>query len=122
MEIARDIQRGSSGRVAPLSYLPERLEAKPLVPLAELHGSYYLRFAAEDRPGVLGRIAGDLGMHGVGIKSVLQKGRSDGGASVPLLILTHPCSEGALRQALESIDRRPDVTETTRVIRIEEEV
>src|SRR5262252_2091967 len=51
IEIAREIRRGSSGRVAPLSYLPESLEPRPLVPLGEIHASCYLRFTAQDRPG-----------------------------------------------------------------------
>ena len=75
---------------------------------------------AVDRPGVLGQIAGALGHHGVGIESLIQKGRASGRGSVPVLVQTHPASEGAVRQALEGIDRRPDVTAATRLIRIEE--
>ena len=36
MELAREVRRGSAGRVAPLSTLPEALAPKPLVPLGEL--------------------------------------------------------------------------------------
>jgi len=120
MEVAREVRRESSGRVAPLSYLPEALRQRPLVPLSELHGRYYLRFTALDRPGVLGQIAGVLGHHGVGIESLLQKGRASPRGSVPVLVQTHPASEAAVRQALETIDQRPDVTAPTRLIRIEE--
>jgi homoserine dehydrogenase len=120
MEVAREVRRQSSGRVAPLSYLPEALRTRRLVPLSELYGRYYLRFTALDRPGVLGQIARALGHHGVGIESVIQKGRAAGPGSVPVLVQTHPASEGAVRQALETIDRGPDVTAPTRLIRIEE--
>jgi homoserine dehydrogenase len=120
VEIAREIRRGGAGRVAPLSYLPEALRPVPLVPMGELHGRAYLRFTAQDRPGVLGHLAGALGEHGIGIESVIQKGRGGSGDSVPVLVLTHPASEAALRAALERIDALPDVTAPTRLIRIEE--
>jgi len=120
IEIAREIRRGSSRRVAPLSYLPESLEPRPLVPLGEIHASCYLRFTALDRPGVLGHLAGALGAHAIGIESVIQKGRGGAESSVPVLVRTHPAPERSVRRALEAIDRLPDVTAPTRMIRIEE--
>jgi len=120
MEIAREIRRGSSGRVAPLSYLPESLEPRPLVPLGEIHASCYLRFTAQDRAGVLGHIAGALGQHEIGIESVIQQGRGGATRSVPVLVKTHPAPERAVRRALEEIDRHASVTAPTRMVRIEE--
>jgi homoserine dehydrogenase len=120
IEIAREVRRGSAGRVAPLSYLPTELVAKPLVPLGEVSGRYYLRFTAVDRPAVLAHIASVLGENEIGIESVLQKGRAHSAGSVPILILTHPAREAAIRSALEIIDALGDVTAPTRLIRIEE--
>jgi homoserine dehydrogenase len=122
MEIAREIRRGTAGRVAPLSYLPEALRPRPLVPLGELEGRVYLRFTALDRPGVLSRITGILGENGIGIESVIQKGRGHATASVPVVMMTHPAREAAVRRALDAIDRLPDVTATTLLLRIEEEL
>ncbi len=122
MEIAREIRRGTAGRVAPLSYLPEALRPKPLVPLGELEGRVYLRFTALDRPGVLSRITGLLGENGIGIESVIQKGRGHATASVPVVMMTHPAREAAVRRALDAIDRLPDVTAPTLLLRIEEEL
>jgi hypothetical protein len=42
--------------------------------------------------------------------------------SVPVLVLTHPAREDAVRSAMQEIDRLPDVTATTRLVRIEEEL
>ena len=120
MEIAREIRRGGFGRVAPLSYLPEVLEPKPLVPLGELQGRFYLRFTAVDRPGVLAHLAGVLGENGIGIESVIQKGQ--GGGSVPVLVLSHVASEAAVRSAIQEIDELPDVTAPTRLVRIEDDL
>jgi len=121
MEIAREIRRGRAGRVAPLSYMPDHLEARPAFPTGEIRGRVYLRFTARDEPGVLSHIAGGLADCGIGIESLIQKGQGASGRSVPVIVLTHPTREEAVRAALYEIDRLPDVTAATRMIRIEEE-
>ena len=122
VEIAREVRRGASGRVAPLSYLPGALRERPLVPLGELVGRSYLRFSVLDRPAVLAGITGALGARDIGIESVLQKGRAGADGSVPVLILTHDAREDALRDALAEIDAMDEVTAPTRLLRIEEEL
>jgi homoserine dehydrogenase len=122
IEIARELRRGSAGRVSPLAFLPHELARRELVPLGELFGRAYLRFTAVDRPSVLAHITGVLGEHGIGIESVIQKGRGNLSGSVPVLMLLDPARESALRRALEKIDRLPDVTAPTRLIRIEEDL
>jgi homoserine dehydrogenase len=120
MEIARDIWRSGGGRVAPLSYLPDALEPKPLVPMGEISSPCFLRFTALDRPGVLAHITGVLGAHGISIESLFQRGPTGSHSSVPILVRTRTASESAVRSALEEIDRLPDVTAPTGLIRIEE--
>jgi homoserine dehydrogenase len=68
---------------------------------------YYLRFMIDDHPGVLAQIAGVLGKRGISIASVIQhepEEESDG-STVPLVIMTHTAREGAMRKAIERIDR-----------------
>jgi homoserine dehydrogenase len=122
MELARGVRRGEGGRVAPLSYVSEALRPRPIVPLGELRSRYYLRFKALDRPGVLSHIAGELGQDRISIESVIQKGRGHGGESVPIVVMTHPASEAAVRRALERIDALRDVTAPSHLLRIEEEL
>jgi homoserine dehydrogenase len=122
MEVAREIRRGRAGRVSPLSYMPDHLETKPSFPTSEIHGRVYLRFTARDEPGVLSHITGALADCGIGIESLIQKGQGTSGQAVPVIVLTHAARESAVRAALEEIDRLSDVTDQTRMIRIEEEV
>ncbi len=122
MEVAREIRRGRAGRVAPLSYMPDHLESRPAFPSGEIHGRVYLRFTARDESGVLSHITGALAESGIGIQSLIQKGQPGDGESVPVIVLTHPTREDAVRSALAEIDRLPDVVAPTRMIRIEEEV
>jgi homoserine dehydrogenase len=122
MEIAREIRRGHSGRVAPLAFLPDHLEPLPVMPLGELVGRCYLVFQAADRPGVLGHIASALGEHGISIESVLQKKTASASGAVPVLVFTHPAREDAVRRALATIDRLPEIAAPTRLVRVEEEL
>jgi homoserine dehydrogenase len=121
MEVAREIRRGTAGRVAPLSYMPDALRVKPLVPIGELRARSYLVFTVLDRPGVLGHIASALGESGISIESVLQKGQSRSAGAVPIIVLTHPAREFAIQRAMAEIDRLPEVTAPTRLVRIEED-
>jgi homoserine dehydrogenase len=122
MEIAREIRRSGGGRVAPLSYMPDHLEPKPLIPTSELVARCYLRFTALDRPGVLSHITGALGEHGIGIESLSQRGQATAGESVPVTVFTHPARESAVQTAIGTIDALPDVTAPTRLLRVEEEL
>ena len=79
------------------------------VPVSDYHnvsGRYYLRFHVADEPRVLAEIAGLLGKQNISIASVIQHEAEDEAAGVvPLVIMTHNTTEGALARALASIDR-----------------
>lgn len=121
MEVARELRRGNSGRVAPLSTPHSELKRLPLVPVQEIRGRFYLRFTLVDRPGVLAHITGALGEHGVGIESVIQRGMAADSEVVSAVALTHEASESAVRDALREIDGTSDVASPTQLLRIEEE-
>ena len=120
MDIGRDIIAGSASRM-PVAAFRERSPLR-IRKMDDITSCYYLRFAAIDKPGVLSRISGVLGKNNISIESVIQKGRGNLSGSVPVLILLDPARESALRRALEKIDRLPDVTAPTRLIRIEEDL
>ena len=60
--------------------------------------SFYMRFRAEDRPGVLSKISGILADYGISISAVTQKGRKEN-EYVPIVMLTHEAAEGHLLRA-----------------------
>ncbi|MDD2464372.1 MAG: homoserine dehydrogenase [Desulfobulbus sp.] len=120
VDIARDIQSGSIGRVPSLSYLPSEMRPRRITPMDELYGPYYFRLTVLDQPGVLSTVAGILSKYEISIESVIQKGRKKIGA-VPLVIVTHRAKESAVRGALEEISGLESVTAPVVKIRILEE-
>jgi homoserine dehydrogenase len=122
MELAREVCRGQSGRVAPLGFPEVALEPKPLLSLGELISRYYVRIEVLDRPGVLAKITGALGKSGVGIESITQRAAAVGDASVPVVLWTHHAKESAVREALVEIDSLAEVVAQSNVVRIEEDL
>lgn len=78
--------------------------------------TYYLRFEALNRPGVLGHIATRLGEHQVSIESVLQH-HTEGNERVPIVIVTHPAKEKDMHEALATLD--PTIAKVEQLLRIE---
>jgi homoserine dehydrogenase len=69
-------------------------------------GRYYLRFSVADKPSVLAEIAGVLGKQEISIASVIQHEAEDGANGVvPLVIMTHNTTEGAICRAAAAIDK-----------------
>ncbi len=92
-------------------------EADPILTFDDnWQSQYFIRLAAEDKPGVLAKIAGWLAQEDVSIATMLQKGKADDGR-VPLIIVTHAAPEKSLHKALEAFDK--DVCTVESVIRVE---
>jgi len=116
VEIARRIAHG-------LPALPLELPSVgptplSLTPMDAVRCCYYLRVTAQDKPGVLSRVAGILGENDISISNVIQKGRGTREA-VPVVMLTHEARERDMRAALAKIDRLRDVAAATTMIRVE---
>jgi homoserine dehydrogenase len=92
----------------------------PIKPMEDISTSYYFRFAAVDRPGVLSKISGILGQNDISISAVIQKGRQVEGA-VPIVMITHEAVERNVRKALDEINRLDIVLAPTQFIRIEDQ-
>ncbi len=114
IEIGRNIFARAAGGAKPQRPSPAR--TRPLLPLSEVKGRYYLRFGVVDQPGVLGQLMTILGSHGVSIAQVIQDAKERN--PVAVVVLTHEAREGNVRSALAEIDRLAIVKGQARVIRI----
>ncbi|MDD9304518.1 MAG: homoserine dehydrogenase [Desulfobacter sp.] len=119
-DIARNIIAGTTRRVPILGYPEDNIKKIPILPMAELFTRYYLRFEAQDHPGVLAKISGILGENKISIKSVHQKGRQANG-KVPVVMITHMAKERWVQFALSLIRASDSVVGDPIVIRIEDD-
>jgi len=93
---------------------PDCVEPAKMVDPESVRERVYLRLAAMDAPGTLSRIATVLGEAGISLSGVLQH-EAKAGQFVPLVIVTHEATEGAVRHAtatlreLDCIDGDPVV-------------
>jgi homoserine dehydrogenase len=118
-DIVRNIISGTKRRVPILGYPEDNIRPIPILPMDELYTKYYLRFEAQDHPGVLSKISGILGKNNISIKSVHQKGRKTNG-KVPVVMITHTAKEAWVQDALKEIFKTDSVVGDPVVIRIEE--
>ena len=85
----------------------------------EFVSSFYLRFTALDKPGVLASISRILAKFGISIKMALQKSvRVEGG--VPVVMTTHPAKKRDIQRAIREIDKLDVIVKPTFVCMIEE--
>jgi homoserine dehydrogenase len=85
----------------------------------DVAGRYYLRFNVADQPSVLAEIAGQLGQENISIASVIQHEAEEGSQGVvPLVIMSHNTTEGAMCRASQAIDRLPFMRGRTMRMRV----
>lgn len=90
-------------RVPHLAFQPDALQNTPILPIAEVTTSYYLRLAVADQAGVLADITRILAAHGVSIDALLQKEAAEGESQTDLVILTHETKEKNMTAALREM-------------------
>ena len=89
--------------------------------MADVRSRYYLRFAVEDRPGVLARIAGSLAEEEDSIEQVVQERPAEGsGCPVQIVMLTHQAIERDVQRALGEVRQQAFLTGAVQLIRVEE--
>jgi len=109
VDIAR-LQTADPGhRVPSLAFQPGSLADTPILPIADVVTSYYLRLVVADKAGVLARITGILAENDISIDAVLQRESAEGEKQTDLIILTHDTVEGRMAAALAQMQALPTV-------------
>jgi homoserine dehydrogenase len=122
IELARSTLDGRGSRRLPSgAFHKERNTELELKSMSEIKSRYYLRLMVQDQPGVLSRVAGLLAKDKISISQVIQRGPR-GGASVPIVIMTHDAKEKSVQKAISGINRLKVVVEPVQMLRIETEL
>jgi homoserine dehydrogenase len=124
VDIARLHSADAAQRVPYLAFQPDAMNDTPILSMAEVVTSYYLRLRVADQAGVLAHVTGILAERGISIDAVLQREAAEvGGADTnqtDVIILTHECAEARMDDALAQMQALPTVLEPITRIRKEE--
>lgn len=104
-------------RVPHLAFQPDAMADIPVLPMADVQSSYYLRLRVEDRPGVLADLARILSDAGISIGSMFQE--PHGASEADIIFLSHESREGAVDLALQKIQTLPFVRSSVTRLRVE---
>ncbi|SDM71396.1 homoserine dehydrogenase [Polaromonas sp. JS666] len=124
VDIARLHTADPEHRVPHLAFQPDAMSDLPVVPMAEVVTSYYLRLKVADEAGVLAKVTGILAGAGISIDAMLQREADEvggeGSTHTDLIILTHDCVEAKMNSALAQMQGLPTVLAPITRIRKEE--
>ncbi|MBV8424640.1 MAG: ACT domain-containing protein, partial [Candidatus Eremiobacteraeota bacterium] len=109
IDVTRLMASEPEERVPHLAFQPEALSNVPILPMADVQTSYYLRLRVKDEVGVLADIARLLADCEISIDAMLQKGAGDEQGETDIVILTHRTREGNFQRAIEGLVTLPTV-------------
>ena len=107
-------------RVPHLAFRPNAVADIPVLPMAEVETSYYLRLRVVDQPGVLADITRILADEQISIDAMLQREPEEGEGETDIIILTHLCREKGADAAIARIESLPVVKRKVIRLRLEE--
>lgn len=104
-------------RVPYLSYQADAIEAQDIVSIDNIQSAYYLRFHAEDKPGVMAEVTALFAEADVSIEAVVQKEAS--ADILPIIMLTNIVQEKAINALIEKITALDSIKSDVTRIRVE---
>ncbi len=107
---------------APLPEAEPFPRAQPIRTADSLHERYYVRMTVSDAAGILARVAGVFGEHGVSLAQLNQTAGETGeaGETVQIVLVTHRSLERDVRDALDQLRATDGVLAIESVIRVED--
>jgi homoserine dehydrogenase len=109
VDIARLHTADPEHRVPSLAFQPGSLADTPILPIAEVVTSFYLRLRVADEAGVLAQVTSILAGRGISIDALLQRESGEGESQTDVIILTHNTVEGRMREAIVAMQALPTV-------------
>ncbi|MEI8265544.1 MAG: homoserine dehydrogenase [Betaproteobacteria bacterium] len=109
VDIARLHTADPEHRVPSLAFQPGSLADTPILPIAEVVTSFYLRLRVADEAGVLAQVTSILAERGISIDALLQRESGEGESQTDVIILTHNTVEGRMREAIAAMQALPTV-------------
>ena len=117
--IANLIDIARAGKSSPMLGFKKPLESGlQLAKSDDIYTKYYIRLEAEDKSGVLAKIASIFGNTNISIKTMVQKTSSQNKAN--LLLSTHTSKESDIKKALKELETSGVVKTKPSMIRIEQ--
>ena len=120
VDITRLHTADAAHRVPHLAFQPDQMSSEPVLPMADVVTSYYLRMRVADEAGVLAKVTGILAGLGISIDAMLQREAGEGEKQTDLILLTHSVREGTMNDALAQMQALPTVLAPITRIRKEE--
>lgn len=120
VDITRLATADPEHRVPHLAFQPNAMADTPILPMAEITTSYYLRMHVADQPGVLADVTRILADSTISIDAMLQKEPAEGETQTDIIMLTHQTQEKNVEAAIVKIEALSTVMGQVTKIRLEE--
>ena len=120
VDITRLATADPGHRVPHLAFQPNAMASTPVLPMAEVTTSYYLRMRVADKPGVVADVTRILADSSISIDAMLQKEPAAGEQQTDIIMLTHQTQEKNIEAAIAKIEALSTVVGQVTKIRLEE--
>jgi len=119
IDVARTMDSSPDSWVPALGVKADALEARHILDIQDIETSFYMRFSALDKPGVLSNITKIMADAGISIEAIVQKEQPATEEYVDVIILTNVTYEKSLDAAVENIEQLETVRGNVSFIRVE---
>lgn len=119
VDVARVLDSYPDSWVPPLGCHSSVLQECTLMAIEDVETSFYIRFSALDKPGVLSDITKIMGDTGISIEAIIQREQPAGERYVNVIILTNVTKEKCLNEAVAQIEQLETVRGQVSFIRVE---
>ncbi|MCS5588297.1 MAG: homoserine dehydrogenase [Porticoccaceae bacterium] len=119
VDVARTIDAEADARVPALGCDLSLLQPRPIMDIEDIETSFYMRFSALDKPGVLSDITKIMADSSISIEAIIQREHPVGEDYVNVIILTNVTKEKLLDGAVEHIEQLETVRGSIHFIRVE---